>query len=198
MDNIEVPPLTGEDAALSKCVLFYTLEKKHKIVQEAFSQPNLVRTTARKWRVQPNQIRKWRQNIWADRVLPAYPYPRTIEERTIVKDHKNLKTRSKGRPAITLPHLMDQLLPFLEQLRDSGNAVSPATLTMELLRVVPELLAVGFVSLRCHVLHLMKNNHFTFQVVTHKVQNHRFHAAIIDDWTQYINRQVVAAHYPAR
>ncbi len=116
MDNIEVPP-AGEDAAHSKRVLFYMLEKKCKIVQEAFSQPNLVCTTARKWRVQPNQIRKWRQNIRADQVLPAYPYPRTIEERTIAKDHKNLKTRSKGRPAITPPHLMEQLLPFLEQLR---------------------------------------------------------------------------------
>ncbi len=62
MDNIEIPP-AGEDAARSKRILFYTLEKKHKIVQEAFSQPNLVCATARKWRVQPNQIRKWRQNI---------------------------------------------------------------------------------------------------------------------------------------
>ena len=47
MDNIEVPP-AGEDAARSKRILFYMLEKKHKIVQEAFSQPNLVHTTAQK------------------------------------------------------------------------------------------------------------------------------------------------------
>jgi transposase-like protein len=195
MDNIAVPPTTSEDAARSKRVLFYTLEKKHKIVQEAFSQPNLVRTTARKWRVQPNQIRKWRQNIRADQVLPAYPYPCAIEERTIVKDYKNLKMRSKGRPAITPPHLMEQLLPFLEQLQERGNAVSPATLMMELLCVAPELLAVGFVPLRCRVLRFVKNNNFTFRVVTHKVQDHWFHMVIIDDWTRYINRQIVASQY---
>jgi hypothetical protein len=172
MDNIEVPPAgenievppAGEDVptARGKCLLFYTLERKKHIVQEAYSEPNMGRTTAQKWRVQPNQIRKWRRNIMADQVLPAYPYPCTIEGRTIVKDHKNLKIRSKGRPAITPPHLMDLLLPFLEQLRDSGNAVSPATLTVELLHLAPELLPVGYVPLRRRILRFVKNNHFTF------------------------------------
>ncbi len=62
--------------------------------------------------------------IMADEVLPAYPYPHTIEEQTMIKDHKNLKTRSKGRPAITPPHLLDQLLPFLEELHERGNTGS--------------------------------------------------------------------------
>ncbi len=84
---------------------------------------------------------------------------------------------------------MEQLLPFLEQLRERGNAVSPATLTMELLHVAPELLAVGFLPLRRRILRFVKNNNFTFRVVTHKAQNHRFHMVIIDDWTWYIDRQ---------
>jgi len=83
----------------------------------------------------------------------------------------------------------------LEQLRDSGNAVSPATLTVELLRLAPELLPVGFVPLCRHVLHFVKNNHFTFRVVMHKVQNHWYHMGVIDDWTWYINRQIVASQY---
>ncbi len=37
----------------------------------------------------------------AYQVLPAYFYPHALEEKTAVKDHKNLKTRSKGGPAIT-------------------------------------------------------------------------------------------------
>jgi hypothetical protein len=98
MDNIEVPPTrenievppTSEDmpAAHGKHLLFYALERKKKIVQEAYSEPNMVHTTAQKWRVQPNQICKWSRNIMTDQVRPAYLYPRTIEERTIVKDHK--------------------------------------------------------------------------------------------------------------
>ncbi len=96
-----------------------------------------------------------------------------------MKDHKNLKMRSKGRPAITPPHLMGQLLPFLEQLWDRDNAVSPETFMMELLHLAPELLAVGFDPLLHHVLHFVKNNHFSFRVVMHKAQNHRWVLLII-------------------
>jgi hypothetical protein len=33
----------------------------------------------------------------ADAVLPAYPYPCKVEERTIIKDHKKLKTQNDVR-----------------------------------------------------------------------------------------------------
>jgi hypothetical protein len=79
-------------------LLFYTLEQKKKIVHEAYSQPHHVQLTARKRRVQPVQIRQWSVQLQADAVLPAYPYPRTVEERTIIKDHKKLKTQNEGRP----------------------------------------------------------------------------------------------------
>jgi hypothetical protein len=82
-------------------VLFYTLEKKRQIVNEAFSAPRMVRPTARKWSVQPT----------ADAALPAYPYPCTVEERTIVKTHKLVKTRNEGRPTTTPNDLLQQLLP---------------------------------------------------------------------------------------
>jgi transposase-like protein len=118
-------------------VLFYTLEKKRQIVNEAFSAPPMVRPTARKWSVQPTQICKWRQQMQQDAVLLAYPYPRTVEERTILKTHKLVKTRNEGRPTMTPNDLLQQLLPYIEGLRERGNAVSTTTVTLELLRMAP-------------------------------------------------------------
>ncbi|MFN9656651.1 MAG: transposase [Dolichospermum sp.] len=189
--------LPEDEPVRKRRLLLYTLEQKKNIVHEAYSQPRHVRLTARKWRVQPVQIRRWRVQLQADAVLPAYPYPRTIEERTIIKDHKKLKTRNEGRPVETPEELLNGLLPYVDGLRDSGNSVSTTVVTLELLRRSPQLLQVGFVPLRRRVLRFLKRHHYTFRVVTHKAQNHRYHAMVIDDWVGYINRQIVASAYMA-
>jgi hypothetical protein len=122
-------------------------------------------------------------------VLLAYPYPRTVEERTIVKTHKLVKSRNEGRPKMTPIDLLQQLLPYIEGLRET------TTVTLELLRMAPNLLNVGFVPLCHQVLRFLKKQHYTFCVVTHKAQNHRYHAMVIDDWVRHINRLIVASAY---
>jgi transposase-like protein len=194
-DNDELDDAQGDAPARKRRVLFYTLEQKGKIVAEAYSQPRHVRRTARKYQVQPVQIRRWRAQLQQDVALPAYPYPRTVEERTIHKDHKRVKTRHEGRPSSTPEDVMDQLLPYIENLREAGNAVSTSAVTVELIRRFPELLRVGFVPLRRRVLRFLKRRHYTFRVVTHKAQNHRYHVMVIDGWVGYINRQIVASAY---
>jgi hypothetical protein len=113
------------------------------------------------------QICRWRAQVQADAVLPAYPHPHTVEERTIIKDHKKLKTWSEGRPTETPEELLNELLPHVERLRESGNSVST-----ELLQRPPQLLHIGFAPHCCHVLHFLKKHHYTFCVVTHQTQNH--------------------------
>ena len=77
----------------------------------------------------------------ADAVLPAYPYPRTVEERTIIKDHKKLKTWNEGRPIETPEELLNGLLSYVDDLQEIGNAVSTTIVTLEeLLRRSPQLL----------------------------------------------------------
>jgi hypothetical protein len=77
----------------------------------------------------------------ADAVLPAYPYPGTVEERTIIKDNKKLKTWNEGsRPIETPEDLLHGLLLYVDGLRDSGNTVSTTIVTLELLRRSPQLL----------------------------------------------------------
>ncbi len=143
------------------------------------------------------QIRQWRVQLQADAVLPAYSYPRTIEERTIIKDHKTLKTRNEGRPVESPEELLNGLFPYVDGLRDSGNTVSTTVVTLALLRRSPQLLQIGFVLLRRRVLRFLKKHHYNFRVVTHKAQNHRYHAMVIDGWVWYINRQIVASAYMA-
>jgi hypothetical protein len=87
--------------------------------------------TALKLRVLPDQTHKWRQNITTDEVLPAKPCPHTGVELSIIEDYKCLKTRSRGRRALRLVHLIDPLLPFLEESNERGYAASPMTLTIE-------------------------------------------------------------------
>jgi len=49
-----------------------------------------------------------------DEVLPAYPYPCTVEEQTITKTHKLVKTRNEGRQTMTPNDLLQHLRPFIE------------------------------------------------------------------------------------
>jgi hypothetical protein len=85
----------------------------------------------------------------------------------------------------------------VDGLRDSGNAVSTTIVTLELLRRSPQLLQVGFVPLHRRVLRFLKRHHYTFRVLTHKAQNHRYHAMVIDGWVGYINQQIVTSAYTA-
>jgi hypothetical protein len=72
--------------ACKRQLLFYALEQKKKIMHGAFSQPHHIQLNAQKWRVQPVQICRWRAQVQADAVLPVYPNPCTVEERTTIKD----------------------------------------------------------------------------------------------------------------
>jgi len=104
-----------------------------------------------------------------------------VEEQTIIKTHELLKTRNEGRPSMTPNYLLQQLLPYIEDLWERGNAITATTVTLELLRMAPNLLNVGFIPLHHWVPCFLKKHHYTFCVVTHKAQNHHYHAMVIDD-----------------
>jgi len=74
--------------------------------------------------------------------------------------------------SIGLPHpLVINLImdgEDIEGLRERGNAISTTTVTLELLRMTPKLLNVGFIPLCCGVLPFLKKHHYTFGVVAHK------------------------------
>jgi hypothetical protein len=64
--------------------------------------------------------------------LPAYPTPRTMEERSVIKAAKHNVTLHKGHPG-TLSH--DEalyILDFYEQLHERGIPVNSQLLAIEL------------------------------------------------------------------
>jgi hypothetical protein len=69
-----------------------------------------------------------------------------------------LKTWNEVRPSETPEELLNELIPFVERLKENGNVVSITIVT-----VVP----------LCHGgLCFLKKHLYTFHVVTHKAQNH--------------------------
>ena len=176
--------------------LYYTLWQKKDIVNEAYGIAHNVRATLHKWYVQPNQIRKWRANDAAEgAVLPEYPAERTVEERALIKTKKTVLTRHHGRAPSTAADLLDQMIPYLEELHQRGIPVSAQILAIEMLCLDPEMLALGLEVIRRRILRFLKKHHLTHRVVTHKAQNIRFHEHVMNDWVTYVNRQIVAGKY---
>jgi len=185
------------DNILPRPKKFYTLWEKKSIVEEAYAAPRALKRTARKYRIQTNQIRKWRNNANALMELPAYPTPRTIEERSVIKAAKQNVTLHKGRPGTLSHDEAHYILDFYEQLRERGIPVDSQLLAIELQRFSPQLNQVSIVILRRRVLRVMKKNNITHRCVTHKAQNIHYEQPIIDDFTHYINRQIVIGRYSA-
>jgi len=115
--------------------------------------------------------------------LPAYPTPRTIEERSVIKAAKQNVTLHKGRPGTLSHDEAHYILDFYEQLRERGIPVDSQLLAIELQRFSPQLNQVSIVILRRRVLRVMKKNNITHRCVTHKAQNIHYEQPIIDDFT---------------
>ena len=115
----------------------------------------------------------------------------------MIKAAKQNVTLHKGHPG-TLSH--DEalyILDFYEQLHERGIPVDSQLLAIELQRFSPQLNQVSIVILRRRVLRVMKKNNITHRCVTHKAQNIHYEQPIIDDFTHYINRQIVIGRYSA-
>jgi phage-related baseplate assembly protein len=134
------------------------------IVVEAYVAPGGIKPTAKKYGIQPSQIRNWQKNA----ELPLYPTPHTVEERTVIKASECHVMNHKGC-ASSIPH--DQvlyMLQFYEQLHEHGIPVSSQVLAIVLQRISPQLNNVDVAPLQRQVLRIMKYNNINHCCVTHK------------------------------
>jgi transposase-like protein len=118
---------------------YYTLWDKKDIIQEAYVAPRRIRVAARKYGVQPKQIRRWRNDDNALTALPQNPNPRTVDERGTIKKAKENKMQHKGRSFKISPDYQEHIIDYYEQLRDRRIPVSSHSLEVELLCVTPEM-----------------------------------------------------------
>jgi hypothetical protein len=138
MDGEDILEEFSDEEEIDACIAtpcrhkvhFYTLEKKRQIVNEAFSAPRMVRLLpvnglCSLHRFANGGSRCSRMQCFRHIHTPAQW--RSVQ----LLNHKLVKTRNEGRPTMTPNDLLQQLLPYIEGLRERGNAVSTTTVTLE-------------------------------------------------------------------
>ncbi len=119
----------------------------------------------------------------------------TVEEHALITSKKTVVTCHHGCIPSTAADLLDQMIPYLEELHQRGIPVSAQILAIEMLCLDPEMLALGLEVIRRRILRFLKKHHMTHHVVTHQAQSICFHECMMNDWVMYVNKQIVAGKY---
>lgn len=94
--------------------IVFTLAEKQQIVDEAYSIPENIKKTARVYKIQPNQIRKWKQTLSG------------------ITNGLNKKIRATAsRTNVDRQDIYEHLLEWFHHLREEGVAVSVSMLCQE-------------------------------------------------------------------
>jgi hypothetical protein len=93
----------------------YTIAQKRRIVAEAYSEPRRIKTVARKYRVQGNQVRSWR-------VLLELPNRQEGDKR--VYTTKSIRLCGGGRKKVWPPEFIAKIKEYVDGRREMNYAVS--------------------------------------------------------------------------
>jgi transposase-like protein len=100
---------------------YYTLQEKLNIVEQAYMFPRNVKPTARAYSVEAKQIRKWKARFEVvENLPPVYPAPRTVEERSDIKNLKVKKSWHIGRPSTVSHRIKNYIIFMFEIYRERG------------------------------------------------------------------------------
>jgi transposase-like protein len=107
----------------------YTLAAKRSIIAEAYALPLSVKSVARKYNVQPNQIRRWKRNFTANGELnvdgsldPATLQISCVRRRT--RRVELCRQAGAGRKCLFSDKLIAELKDFFEKSRDEDFSIS--------------------------------------------------------------------------
>ena len=101
---------------MGRAKTLFSLDEQRLIVKEAYSVPNNIKPTARKYRLQPVQIRKYKEKL---------------EKCTDVDTSRYLIVYPKRQRSDSQESLFDHLRNLIEQLRERQQAVSIGFLMRE-------------------------------------------------------------------
>ena len=96
---------------------YRTIGEKRAIVQEAYSAPGLIKSTARKYNVEPSNIRRWRRALADNAAQSVRPSALTV---------------NSGR-ATALHSLDEQLREFISERRAHSLGISTALVMIYIL-----------------------------------------------------------------
>jgi hypothetical protein len=107
-------------------------------------------------------------------------------------------TRHKGRESFLNDGKKHIIIFTFELYRERGIPVSAKLLASDLIRQYPDLHDIPARNIIRRVrLYLKVEENITHRQITHMAQNVRFHEAIIADFVDYCNRQIVTGRYGA-
>ena len=94
--------------------------------------------TARKYGVDPNNIRRWKNNFAKDEATQAADGTNTLLRKTDIILVLRKKTRHKGKLGTMSEEIRKYLLDFYESLREQGHVITPTMMAIELCQKYPE------------------------------------------------------------
>ena len=94
---------------------YLSLQDKSNIVGEAYAQPNMIKSTACRYNMQPTQICCWRATI---------PFTGLEDDGSVVSTFKKNKTLHKGKNTVITQQHWTHLFDYFEWLHAEGCLVS--------------------------------------------------------------------------
>ena len=167
--------------------VFLSSQQKLDILHEAYCAPGVIRSKACKYNVDLVQIQQWKKNL-----AGMDGDAESSEVLYISSKGKAKKTLHKGKSHFNVEHYRAVFLMF-DTLRTPGHIVSVMMLTVELKRISGTPVSLHVLS-KC-VSHWLVSVGVIQHHVTHVAQN-TWHCEIaMQDFTNYINSQLVLGQY---
>jgi transposase-like protein len=166
----------------------YSLAAKRSILSEAYAEPRSVRRIARKYNVQPNQLRQWKQHIDCERTAdPSLPSTCSKRVRRVELSRK----LGAGRKNCFPDRLIADLKTFFEKSRDEDYSVSLRLMVAQAKLLSPTIaLGVSTRALESRVYRLLQKWDVTWRRGTHKAQNTRHNVDVLNDFHSYVKMKI--------
>ena len=163
------------------------IKDKKAIVEEAYEQENNVKPTARKYNIQPLQIRRWKKKLEefeSEEGITSAKKKRILSSKTL---HKGCIQKDVEK--------YDELKLYFENLRNMDRIVTVGMLCLELKRISMSDAPIS--SLRKQIYRWIGNKSIVHRRVTHVAQNTRYDEDVIKNFVEYVNGQIATGQYSA-
>jgi len=162
---------------MKKYLLF---KQKKVIVDEAYSLPNNIKPTSRKYEVKPDQIRRWKRIIEKEE---------TVEMESNKKSRLQEASTSHSGPKKRDDYCYEELKEYYSNLRSLSRMVTVKMLCQEYRRLNPTV-PITENALQKRIRRWLEKENIVQRSVTHVAQNTRHDASLLEDFTAYVNEQI--------
>jgi transposase-like protein len=171
-----------------------SLSYKMHIVQEAREIGN-IRSVARKFCVQPSQIRRWSKKFAVVLATATINQSvtgvsvQTVENR--LRSSRRHRISAGGRKALFDAELIRKLKVWAEDRRKENKTVSMMLLRLEAKKLAPSIYDdASDYAIRHRIYRLLKKWEFSYRRKTHKAQNTRICTQVKESFVDYFNFKI--------